>query len=144
MAHPRTTPFQTELRMARMAKRSHIPMHEFVRIRSDAIKKAAKDGKWPMYSTAMTLADVSMAAEDVYLGTKRSEEAREFWRKLAALPGARAICECGHTGDGPQSQHTASEAGTPGHGRCTHCDCQKFRWAKWLITRTGRHRRVKP
>lgn len=39
---------------------------------------------------------------------------------------ARSICECGHSGDGPDSQH----AGFIGHGPCFHegCDCVRFTW----------------
>jgi hypothetical protein len=45
--------------------------------------------------------------------------------------GPRSVCACGHTGDGPDSQH---EAGTlslaEGHGACTveGCDCDRFAW----------------
>jgi hypothetical protein len=42
----------------------------------------------------------------------------------------KAICKCGHTGDGAQSQHT----GFGGHGACIFdggiC-CEKFTWSRW-------------
>lgn len=43
----------------------------------------------------------------------------------------RAICACGHTGDGANSQHEDSTY-TPGHGRCKECNCIQFSWRKWV------------
>lgn len=37
-------------------------------------------------------------------------------------------CICGHTGDGPNSEH--ADTVEPGHGKCIHssCPCSKFTW----------------
>jgi hypothetical protein len=43
---------------------------------------------------------------------------------------ARSLCDCGHTGDGPNSQH--EDLIQQGHGPCRQCDCQRFRWVKFL------------
>jgi hypothetical protein len=46
----------------------------------------------------------------------------------------KSICTCGHTGDGPDSQHDASEFGVKGHGPChvEGCtECVQFSWAAW-------------
>lgn len=40
------------------------------------------------------------------------------------------VCHCGHTGDGPGSEHTAGPI-APGHGACTKCSCTRFTWAGW-------------
>ncbi len=47
---------------------------------------------------------------------------------------ARSRCTCGHTGDGPHSQHFDTPF-AKGHGECRLCDCQKFTWKNW--TRYG-------
>ena len=41
----------------------------------------------------------------------------------------RSVCACGHSGDGPLSEHLES-----GHGACKvqGCDCQKFTWARFM------------
>jgi len=50
------------------------------------------------------------------------------------MRGPKSICQCGHSGDGPDSDH-ATDKGmmnlAPGHSRCTvpGCDCQRFTWA---------------
>jgi hypothetical protein len=51
--------------------------------------------------------------------------------------GPRAVCTCGHSGDGTNSRHRLE--GAPGHGACmvSDCTCQRFTWAGW--TRTFRH-----
>lgn len=43
----------------------------------------------------------------------------------------KSICLCGHTGDGPGSQHANTLA--EGHGPCmvNKCTCLKFTWARW-------------
>jgi hypothetical protein len=48
--------------------------------------------------------------------------------------GPKAVCECGHVGDGRWSQH----AGTltiieNGHGRCFEagCECKRFTFKRW-------------
>lgn len=53
--------------------------------------------------------------------------------------GPASLCECGHTGDGPTSQHVNRLADHTipagrGHGYCLvrGCKCEKFRWAKFL------------
>lgn len=54
------------------------------------------------------------------------------------MDGPRSKCTCGHTGDGPCSEHaTRIENGTvldTGHGSCMveGCDCQQFTWAEFL------------
>ena len=44
----------------------------------------------------------------------------------------KSVCTCGHTGDGPNSQHADSIS--HGHGRCTveGCDCEQFTWARFV------------
>lgn len=46
-------------------------------------------------------------------------------------PAPKSICQCGHNGDGPDSNH----GGLLGHGACNMpgCDCKKFMWKKFLI-----------
>lgn len=64
-------------------------------------------------------------------------------RKVASgWSGPRSKCRCGHTGDGPQSEHDIFEgyiripgfAGEEGHGAChvPGCDCKHFRWNTFL------------
>lgn len=45
----------------------------------------------------------------------------------------KSLCGCGHSGDGPNSEHAPTDLGTPGHGKCDvkDCACVKFRWAEW-------------
>lgn len=48
--------------------------------------------------------------------------------------GPKSICSCGHTGDGPNSQHADRYA--EGHGECKYdllypCKCHQFTWVKW-------------
>ncbi len=38
----------------------------------------------------------------------------------------KSICQCGHTGDGPNSEH--SDTFQEGHGACNECDCVQFTW----------------
>ena len=47
----------------------------------------------------------------------------------------RAICFCGHTGDGSNSEHHNSICGhgvgmAAGQGACTQCGCSEFMWAR--------------
>jgi len=52
-------------------------------------------------------------------------------RKLSeGWKGGKSFCECGHTGDGDNSQH----AGLLGHGPCKHpnCNCVKFTWVTFV------------
>ena len=46
------------------------------------------------------------------------------------LIAPRSRCTCGHTGDGPHSQHY----GIIGHGACAvkDCECTKFTWSEFL------------
>jgi hypothetical protein len=48
-------------------------------------------------------------------------------------PRPKSLCGCGHTGDGPNSQHDVTEFGVDGHGPCAvpDCTCLKFSWARW-------------
>ncbi len=60
------------------------------------------------------------------------------------MKGPKSICACGHTGDGPDSQHITEAPslgslpadGDPnqGHGACTvdGCSCQKFSWKGFI------------
>jgi hypothetical protein len=42
----------------------------------------------------------------------------------------KSRCRCGHTGDGPGSQHDGGVVA--GHGSCLECAaCVKFTWAQW-------------
>lgn len=54
-------------------------------------------------------------------------------RERQLRSGPKSKCECGHTGDGPESQHLGI-APRAGHGACTvdGCGCERFRWAGWL------------
>jgi hypothetical protein len=42
-----------------------------------------------------------------------------------------SICECGHTGDGANSEHATIFQ--YGHGACNvdGCNCKQFTWVKW-------------
>lgn len=54
-------------------------------------------------------------------------------RKGRKQPKSR--CTCGHTGDGPMSQHKDGAPGIiEGHGYCfvNGCGCPKFTWKEWL------------
>lgn len=52
--------------------------------------------------------------------------------------GPKSICTCGHSGDGPDSDHGSDNEilsqVCPGHGRCTvpGCECERFTWAGFL------------
>jgi len=56
------------------------------------------------------------------------------WEELRILWKGRpkSICTCGHTGDGPNSQH-ADRYGL-GHGACKveGCNCKQFTWDKFI------------
>ncbi len=41
-----------------------------------------------------------------------------------------SVCDCGHTGDGGNSQH--QDTLQKGHGACLECDCAQFSWAGWI------------
>jgi len=53
----------------------------------------------------------------------------------------KSICTCGHTGDGPKSQHNDGPFNA-GHGECLQtrrvpggtkaCDCPQFTWKAFL------------
>jgi len=51
--------------------------------------------------------------------------------------GPKSICACGHTGNGPDSDHgnPKGEWGelAPGHGCCSvpGCTCTQFTWVGW-------------
>lgn len=65
-----------------------------------------------------------------------TEQTMQRLRNVAA-----SVCKCGHTGDGPGSQHAAEDVqglAVEGHGRCTvdGCDCSRFTWVDW--SETGR------
>lgn len=46
------------------------------------------------------------------------------------LTQPKSVCSCGHTGDGPNSQHEIHFQ--QGHGKCMLCDCPKFTWAGFI------------
>lgn len=48
---------------------------------------------------------------------------------IASYGAPRSVCSCGHTGDGPDSEHVASI--TDGHGPCKMCNCPGFCWDTW-------------
>lgn len=50
--------------------------------------------------------------------------------KLCNWWGGKALCSCGHEGDGGPSQHE----GELGHGACMmpKCGCRKFTWRMFL------------
>lgn len=60
-----------ERTLARKAKKANIGREQFISIRESTIVKQAKREGWPRSSLAMTLADVSEAAEYVYDGRRR-------------------------------------------------------------------------
>lgn len=41
----------------------------------------------------------------------------------------KSVCQCGHTGDGANSEHDDSLQA--GHGACFECECVKFTWTKF-------------
>ena len=47
----------------------------------------------------------------------------------------KSVCQCGHSGDGPDSDHGSANAVTsqlqPGHGKCSvpGCKCEQFTWS---------------
>jgi len=45
----------------------------------------------------------------------------------------KSVCTCGHTGDGPFSQHHSNHEFSLGHGACRvmNCPCAKFTWKGW-------------
>lgn len=49
---------------------------------------------------------------------------------LGRTIGGKSFCTCGHTGDGPKSQH----GGEIGHGSCMvkGCKCEKFTWKEFI------------
>ena len=57
---------------------------------------------------------------------------------MAEYDGPRSLCNCDHTGDGPNSQHSTRESGKglsspsfdEGHGKCNveGCTCGCFTW----------------
>jgi len=53
-------------------------------------------------------------------------------KRLEEHLAPHSICTCGHTGDGPDSDHSSSRL-VLGHGRCTvpGCQCQQFTWRAW-------------
>lgn len=54
-------------------------------------------------------------------------------RRIEAGKGPKSWCECGHTGDGPGSQH--EQRWSEGHGPCKveGCPCRQFTWASWIV-----------
>jgi hypothetical protein len=57
---------------------------------------------------------------------------------MADYKEARSMCECGHTGDGPCSQHASlvtekdGMVVEDGHGGCKVCNCDRFTWDDFL------------
>jgi hypothetical protein len=56
------------------------------------------------------------------------ERARRVSHLAANWGRPKSACVCGHTGDGPKSEHGGAIAA--GHGRClvAHCGCSQFTW----------------
>jgi len=48
----------------------------------------------------------------------------------------KSVCKCGHSGDGPNSQHKNDYGPdiSPGHGECKArgCSCIKFTWVEFI------------
>ena len=63
------------------------------------------------------------------VAVQEAEVRNERRHRLLVTLGAKSICQCGHTGDGPQSDH----AGSLGHHGCMiqGCGCQRFAWGRW-------------
>lgn len=60
---------------------------------------------------------------------------KNSWDAINAhTEGGKSYCECGHRGDGPNSQHEDRTKYAPGHGKCTveGCACTKFGWDHWV------------
>ena len=49
--------------------------------------------------------------------------------KFEDFPMPKSYCQCGHSGDGPGSNHTDTHL-VKGHGECMvpGCGCKKFTW----------------
>ena len=62
-----------------------------------------------------------------------TEEQRERSREYKERRPA-SICQCGHTGDGANSEHHDA-AFAPGHNYCRvpGCSCTRFRWERFRI-----------
>lgn len=60
---------------------------------------------------------------------------------LGPVAGPKSWCRCGHTGDGPHSQHAVRLA--EGHGACQvrGCYCKQFTWDGWLQSQKRRHQK---
>lgn len=52
---------------------------------------------------------------------------------ISNFVGPKSICQCGHTGDGENSEHGPTVA--QGHGRCNvpGCLCAHFRWKAYTL-----------
>lgn len=58
-------------------------------------------------------------------------------KNKALIVGPHAVCQCEHTGDGPNSDHyMKASSHVEGHGSCRvkSCTCQMFVWKAWLPT----------
>jgi|PlaIllAssembly_1097288.scaffolds.fasta_scaffold14217_4 hypothetical protein len=44
----------------------------------------------------------------------------------------RSFCVCGHTGDGPNSEHEDTNLES-GHGPCKECMCERFTWERFAV-----------
>lgn len=67
---------------------------------------------------------------------------------LNKASGPRSKCSCGHTGDGPNSQHASLRVGglyELGAGECMvkGCPCNRFTWVSWRDEFIERHPGVK-
>ena len=77
-------------------------------------------------------------------GVKRRGKMRRELIKSSSVPKKYkepetpcSICECGHTGDGKNSQHKSNilaeiTGSNYGHQSCKMCDCRQFRWKAFI------------
>ena len=70
------------------------------------------------------------------MNLKKKQELARTWR------GPKAVCVCGHSGDGTESDHRdgcGALGSALGHGACTveGCRCRKFTW-KGFTARFGK------
>lgn len=66
------------------------------------------------------------------IGGMTGGERDRMFEDLLKDEGATSMCECGHTGDGANSQHAFRYA--EGHGACQAegCFCERFTWSHRL------------
>ena len=68
-----------------------------------------------------------------YAPKKSNPSSKDPRRKAidsTSIDGGASICSCGHTGDGPRSEHK-DMGPIEGHGACKTCACPRFSWARF-------------